>query len=142
MNRIVFCGHGGYGSGYKSGLEMIAGKSEKILAVDFCEGESDETLYTKLQVLCGQYPDDGLIFACDMIGGSPYKQAVKVSFKKDTRQVVIGISTLAVLEVLPVLNELPIWELAEKLVEVSHSCICHVNTNELVGEEKRIDEGI
>lgn len=63
--------------------------------VDFEEKDSVEDLAGKLSVAIDSLTDvDGILFLCDLTGGSPFKTAVELSVKNDKPMEVIGGSNL------------------------------------------------
>ena len=80
MNYIVITGHGNYATGMKSALELIAGPKDNVLAFDFFKEESEEQFSLKFKDLDKK---NNYLFACDLIGGTPYKVASRLELNKE-----------------------------------------------------------
>ena len=80
MLGLIVTGHGNFATGLQSSLRLIAGEKENMCFVDFEEKDSVEDLAGKLSVAIDSLTDvDGILFLCDLTGGSPFKTAVELS---------------------------------------------------------------
>ncbi len=102
MIGIIITGHGRFSEGMISSIEMIAGKTESLIGVNFLETESTEDLdkhlldaYTELK-----NKNDGVIIVCDLLGGSPFKSAATLSVAHDNVSVLAGINLASCLELI------------------------------------------
>ncbi|GAB6169119.1 PTS sugar transporter subunit IIA [Clostridium carnis] len=100
MVGIIVTGHGNFATGMLSSLELIAGKSDKLIGVDFTAEDSTETLEVKIEKAMNEF-DDEIIVLSDLAGGSPFKVSAilgqKLSDKKI--QVVAGTNLGMLIEV-------------------------------------------
>lgn len=91
MLGLIVTGHGNFATGLKSSLRLIAGEKENMCFVDFEEKDSVDDLASKLSTAIDSLTDvDGILFLCDLTGGSPFKTAVELSVKNDKQMEVIG----------------------------------------------------
>ena len=75
----------------QSSLRLIAGDKENMCFVDFEEKDSVEDLTAKLSAAIDSLSNaDGILFLCDLTGGSPFKTSVELSVKDDKPMEVIG----------------------------------------------------
>lgn len=75
MIGIIVTGHGHFASGITSSIELICGKQEKYVAIDF-DGEGTEKLENDLRNAFEELKEcEGIIVFSDLAGGSPYKLA-------------------------------------------------------------------
>jgi N-acetylgalactosamine PTS system EIIA component len=102
MIGIIITGHGRFSEGMISSLEMIAGKTESLIGVNFLESESTDDLdkhllesYSELMKTC-----DGVIIVCDLYGGSPFKSAATLSVSQANISVLAGINLASCLELI------------------------------------------
>ena len=74
MLGLIVTGHGNFASGLRSSLKLIAGEKENMcfVAIDSLSNV------------------DGILFLCDLTGGSPFKTSVELSVKSDKQMEVIG----------------------------------------------------
>lgn len=94
--KTVVTGHGNFASGIVSALKLLSGEHADILAVDFTEEMNEVDLGIKLK---GIVQDDiQTLFFTDLAGGTPFKEAVKISFNNDNIEVVSGCNLAALLE--------------------------------------------
>lgn len=89
MIGLIVTGHGNFGSGLTSSLELIAGPQEDYKYVDFTK-EVDE-LRADLESAMEELKDcEGILVLSDLVGGSPFKTAVEVGFPRGNVEVVGG----------------------------------------------------
>ena len=76
MISIIVVGHGHFASGILSSLELIAGKQNKLIAIDFtADMTSDDVQNCLISVL--NLKEETLIL-CDLLGGTPFKVAASL----------------------------------------------------------------
>jgi PTS system N-acetylgalactosamine-specific IIA component len=120
MIGIIITGHGRFSEGMMSSIEMIAGKAESLMGVNFLETESTDDLdkhlleaYTELK-----QKNDGVIIVCDLLGGSPFKSAATLSVKQENVSVLAGINLASCLELIFArMNETDALKLADLMLE-------------------------
>lgn len=101
MIGLIVTGHGHFASGVRSGMELVTGAAENARFVDFQVEDTPETLGEKFdQALKELSGCDGILFLCDLAGGTPYKTAVERSLSGGSvpMEVVGGISLPMLLE--------------------------------------------
>ena len=121
MTNLIIVGHGGFGSAVKNVLSMLYGETEGVFYVDFNKEDDLQTLIGKIETaaaLC----DGGLLFACDVAGGSPFRQCAIKCIDRPDWMAVAGLNIAAYAEIINNL-ELPVEELLELGMEVTHSTI-------------------
>jgi len=118
MIGIIITGHGKIASGLKSSIELIAGKQEKLEAVDFIEGDSIEDLHRKIKGAVDVLnSEEGIIFFTDIIGGSPFKTSVMISREIKNSEVIAGTNLPAVINILFDRSLLSVDEIKNKALE-------------------------
>jgi PTS system N-acetylgalactosamine-specific IIA component len=138
-NRIIIIGHHHYATGLLGAFEMIAGKNVDITAIDF---EGDEDIAPTYQKLIKKYADDNILFICDLLGGTPYKEASKLAFAKPNVEVVIGCNLGSLLEISMIKDKLSIQELSKKIVLASQKNTSLFDKKEFKQRMKSKDEEI
>lgn len=137
-NYLIIMGHGNYGSGVLSALELIGGSKEEILALDFLKEESEEEFTSQLQA---KLPKEGnLLFACDLLGGTPYKVAARLKSQNENIAIVAGANVGGLLDISFKLDKLSLEELAKSLKEASLKNLFIVSDLKVVDEE--VTDGI
>ena len=122
MSKVIVMGHGGYGTALKRSLAMLVGELEGFYFLDFNETDSLDDLNRQIDALLPEVGGDGVLFACDVAGGSPFRTAAERCLQHPDWAVVAGINTSAYSEIS--LNlELSTQELAEMACEVARDTI-------------------
>lgn len=122
MTKIIVVGHGGYGTAVKNNLGMIVGETEGFLYVDFDLTDDINILEDKLKVAVKSCGDDEILFACDIAGGSPFRQSAMLCVEEPRYRAVAGLNTAAFAEMVYNL-ELSADELANMAVDVTKSSV-------------------
>ena len=101
MIGIITTGHGNFATGLTSSLNLIAGKAENYVAVDFLGEESVEDLRANLTSAMDSLSNcEGILVFSDLAGGSPFKTAVEVKMTRDQKiEVVAGTNLPMIIEI-------------------------------------------
>ncbi len=79
MFEIIIVSHGGFASGLRSSMEMIAGEQRLLYDLSLSSDETASTLQHKINTLVSSLKkDDGLLVLTDILGGTPTLVAMKV----------------------------------------------------------------
>lgn len=128
MIGFVLTGHGNFALGVKSAVDMVAGDQEAFVAVPF-DGTQVEAFSTELRdaITALRETCEGVIVFSDLLGGTPFNQAMLLTQEIDGVEVVAGSN-------LPMLVELvmtrsfgaaTLEELVEQAVTVGKTGVCH-----------------
>ena len=136
--KIIVSGHGNYASGLQATIHLLAGDIANIEYIDFTDNMDDIQLSERFQrAVIGE---NNVVFMCDLLGGTPFKEAVKLSqvSEKDIA-VTSGCNVGALLEVGFELTtySAPAKKLAEKLVKISQ-----VQTKVFHHQAIQVDDGV
>ncbi|WP_407893875.1 PTS N-acetylglucosamine/galactosamine EIIA subunit [Lacticaseibacillus sp. N501-2] len=142
MAKIIVTGHGHFATGLKSTVELLAGPQANMSFVDFTTGMDDVLLHTALQQALT--PDTPTVFFCDLLGGTPFKQAVTLSTQvAQPIEVVAGANVAALLEVAFTLADATDADaLADQLVSASQQALTHFKLKKPVAEPDADEDGI
>ncbi len=100
MIGILVTGHGKFGSGLTSSLELIAGNQNNYQYVDFVQEYSVDDLKNALTDAIEKLNDcSGILILTDIPGGSPFKTAVEIGYPKGNVNVVSGTNLPMLIEV-------------------------------------------
>ena len=120
MKKLIITGHGQYASGLKSSLELLAGPNDDLVFIDFPAELNEAGLRKQMEnTIQSVSPDDELLFICDILGGTPYKNAAILSNDNDRFEVVAGCNLGSILEAVFQKETMSIVELADSLVDSS-----------------------
>ena len=127
MIGIIITGHGTFATGISSALELLTGHQDFIAAIDFKEDHSEEQLKENLKTAFQRFRDCGQILVlCDILGGSPFKNAVLLSFGDERIKVLYGINLGMAVELAMrcMTGQLPEADaLVEELIEIGKTQI-------------------
>lgn len=100
MIGLIVTGHGNFGTGLTSSLNLIAGEQEAYKAVDFIQEYSVEDLERELNKAMDELKDcEGILVLSDLVGGSPFKTAVMVGYARENVRVVGGSNLPMIIEI-------------------------------------------
>ena len=127
---MIICGHGHYATGFKSTMELLAGKNEDIFYVDFTEADTDGTLKEKLLSVVNENINEEILFVCDILGGTPFRVAAEIASSSKNMELVAGCNIGGILEASFLKDSMPLGQLADEIVEKSKSSIIRFSINE------------
>ena len=138
-NIIIITGHAHYATGLLSSLEMIAGKNDDIIAVDFTDGVDVSKIYADL---INKYKQDNVLFVCDLLGGTPFKEASKLTYNLTNAEVVIGCNLGSLLEISLIKDSLNLTNLVSLIITSSQKNIIHLIKDSLKNKPEENSDGI
>lgn len=121
MTDVIVIGHGGYGTAVKNVLGMLMGAPAGMLFVDFNQEDDLNVLTRKIEEALSQCGAD-VLFACDIAGGSPFRQCAMRCLERPGCVAVAGLNVAAIAEMSFQLT-LPPGELAELAMEATRSSV-------------------
>ena len=101
MIGCILTGHGTFANGLADALSMIPGDQDYFIPVPFIEAGAasyPETLASTISDLLDQ--TDGVLIFCDLLGGTPFNQAMMLSQNYNNVEVVTGTNLPMLLETL------------------------------------------
>jgi Phosphotransferase system, mannose/fructose-specific component IIA len=122
MTKVIVIGHAGYGSAMKRNINMLVGDVPDFEFVDFNEQDDLELLRGKLSKALKKIQGSDVLFACDLSGGSPFREAALLCSENENYAVVAGLNTSAYTDMVYSLDLTPL-ELAEQAADVARSTI-------------------
>lgn len=79
MIGLIVSGHGNFATGLLSAAEVIAGKQDRVVAIDFLSGDSSEGLHEKIVQAIKDLACEAVVLLTDIAGGTPFNQSVLIS---------------------------------------------------------------
>lgn len=122
MTKVIVLGHGGYATAMKNNLGMLLGELEGFFYIDFNPGDDLNDLDQRIKEIISGHEDDPILFACDLTGGSPFRQACLLAVEHPNMVVVAGINTSGYADIAYALELSPL-ELAHQAMEASKEAI-------------------
>lgn len=124
MVGFVLTGHGQFSTGLASAIAMVAGDQPAFEVVPF-EGDAAATYgndlreaITKLGAEC-----EGVLVFVDLLGGTPFNQAMMISQDVENIEVVTGTNLPMLIELLFLRNGSSLSELADQAISVGQAGI-------------------
>lgn len=100
MIGIIVTGHGNFGSGLTSSLNLIGGEQKNYQFVDFIQEYSVEDLERELNKAMDALKEcEGIIVMSDLAGGSPFKTAVVCGATRGNVEVIGGTNLPMLIEI-------------------------------------------
>ena len=99
MIGIIITGHGNFGDGIKSSLDLIAGNQENLKIVNFDGNGTDKLTADLKQAMEEMKECNGILVFSDLPGGSPFKIAVESSVDYPNVRVIAGTNLPMVCEI-------------------------------------------
>lgn len=118
MTQIIVLGHGGYGTAVKNNLSMLLGSPEGFHFIDFNPEDNLDILRERIMDTIALIGNDPILFACDLTGGSPFREASIITYSNPAYACVGGLNTAGYSELVYNLS-LPAFELANLAIEAS-----------------------
>lgn len=90
MVGFIVTGHGSFAKGLLSSLELITGKTENIIGVDFTHDVSPKDLEQKINDAYKELNCKEVVIFTDLVGGTPFKTSVKLKLARKNIEVLSG----------------------------------------------------
>jgi N-acetylgalactosamine PTS system EIIA component len=142
---IIVSGHGNYATGIQSTLELLAGKDEDLLFIDFLADDTDVNLREKFTAAIEVNKGSEILFICDILGGTPFKIAGEVSNSSENMELVAGCNVGGILDKVLIKDSLTLRELADGIVEGSKNSTMRfekIDVNSIKTTDVSFEDGI
>lgn len=121
MTNMIVIGHGGFGTAIQRTLGMLMGDLPGILYVDFNKEDDLEILKGKIDAAAAQC-EGKILFACDLAGGSPFRQCAVLCVDNPAYRAVAGVNISAFAE-LAINLDMSAEELARLAVDTTRETV-------------------
>lgn len=101
MIGFILTGHGEFAPGLASALELVAGRQEGFKVVPFDVDKAadyPELIHSEIAAMREQ--TDGVVVFCDLLGGTPFNQAMMASQSTPDVEIVVGANLPMLIETL------------------------------------------
>lgn len=99
MTGIIVTGHGTFSEGMISAIDLLGGNQEHLKYVNFTASMSTDALNSRLE--CAVLELAGcthILILCDLVGGSPFKEAAVIASKREDITVIGGANMAMLIE--------------------------------------------
>lgn len=86
---IIITGHGKFGSGLKTSLDLIVGNYDFVKTVDFTEEKSPEFIKEEINAFANEAQGKIYVFT-DLVGGTPFKVSCELALDNSNLEVLSG----------------------------------------------------
>lgn len=126
MIGFILTGHGQFSTGLASAIEMVAGPQPDFQIVPF-EGDHAAEYGDDLRAAISAMREktDGVLVFVDLLGGTPFNQAMMIAQDIDGVEVVTGANLPMLIELMFLRDGTTLENLAAQAVEVGHEGIVH-----------------
>lgn len=101
MFGIIVTGHGNFATGITSSLELIIGKQEQYVAVDFPQTDTKTELENNIRQAIELYKEEEhILIFCDLLSGSPFNVSIMEAMNDDRIRVIYGTNLGMLIEAL------------------------------------------
>lgn len=139
MIGVVLTGHGRYAYGMTDSLFLTMGEQEAYAAVEFTPDVTPEQLSAKIRAAAETVGDEGVLILCDMAGGTPFNETIKLLPTLDREvEVLAGISLPVLIEACMDREDKTVHELAQQLLETGQSTLMRFAAAD--DQEEEVDE--
>ena len=121
---------------------MIAGSKDNVFAVDFLSDDNNDILEGKFNKIIEENKDSEILFVCDLMGGTPFKVASKLSFTNNNYEVVTGINLGGLIDTSMKLDKMSIGELKISCKDASIRSVIPLEKVIEKDKEEESNEGI
>jgi PTS system N-acetylgalactosamine-specific IIA component len=126
MTKVIILGHGEYGTLIKSNLNMLVGSIEGFYYIDFKSSDNVDILRSKIYNLIKALNNSKILFICDVVGGTPFRESCLLAAENSDYVVVGGLNTAGISEIAYNLTMNP-KELAELAIEAAKASMLIYN---------------
>ena len=99
MIGILVTGHGSFATGIVSALEVILGKQDNLVTVDFPDGDTKTELEKNMQEgFLKLNACEKIAVFCDLLSGSPFNTAIPYGIRNENIKVLFGTNLAMLIE--------------------------------------------
>lgn len=144
MAGIMITGHGHFPSGVLSAVELVAGTSGEIVAVDFEAGQTARELRAAMTAALESLDEDQVLILADLAGGTPFNTAavLKQEVKGKEIRLLAGASMPMVVEAVFSRAAVGLDELTAMAAQAAAEGLMDADRLEYSGEEPQFEDGL
>lgn len=115
--KFIITGHGNFATGLMSSVKLITGLEKALVAIDFEESMSSDTLRDELVSQVKSINEsEAIVIFTDIAGGTPFNQSVLLKNENDNIEVVAGTNLPILIEAV-LSQESDVDSLLSKLID-------------------------
>ena len=144
MTGIIITGHGHFPTGLLSAVSLVAGKPEKVEAVDFTEGMSQAELREELEAAVNRLESEEILILADLVGGTPFNTAASLRTDRQDKsiKVVAGVNMPALVEAVFSRSMFGLDQLTENLLKAGRDGLVNLDGMENGETKPEFEDGL
>lgn len=140
MIGIIIGGHGGLPQELLRACEMICGTQKNIRTVSFQVGEDADIVRRRYEEAIAELDcADGVLFLCDLFGGSPFNEASRMAVLREDYGVLTGVNLPLLVTLTTSRNKLdgslPMRALIDAAEKMAHEGIERLHADDIDDEK-------
>lgn len=145
MVGVIVCGHGSLPQEFVRAAEMICGVQKNVRAVSFQMWEDPSVVQQRYEDVIEELDcKDGILFLCDLFGGSPFNEASRLVAADETYGIVTGINLPLLIDILTSRRKLsgamPMRALLADVKRLAHEGIASLHMDDLDEEDGDVSD--
>lgn len=138
MIGFIVSGHGRFASGITAAIELIIGKQENYIAVDFPDGDTKTEIEKNMhEAIVSLDECEHIVIFCDLLSGSPFNTAIMEAMNSDKLSVIYGTNLGMLMESLMNRNMgFSKEDIVNKAVETGKECIGRFEYKEIDDDDE------
>lgn len=137
MIAFILTAHGSLADELLKSAELIGGEQANVAAIKFFPGEDQSHLIAKYtEALQSMEKDDGVLFLCDLFGGSPFNAASRLATGMENWDAVTGVNLPMLLELYGLRTSHSVGQLAAAAKEIGAMSIQSLKSLKPLEEEE------
>lgn len=144
MIGIVVTGHAHFPSGLLSAIELVAGKPENVVGVDFESGQSSDDLSRSLKAAVEMLEGEEVLMLADLVGGTPFNMAVLLrdQIPQKRIRVLAGINLAGMVEAVFSRSIVPFEQLVTQVKKAAEEGVVSLSDISGNSEEPEFEGGL
>jgi PTS system N-acetylgalactosamine-specific IIA component len=140
MIGIVLTGHGNFARGMTTGLELVLGKQEMYIDVNFPIGDTATELEENMTRAINKLENcENIVVFADILSGSPFNAAIMKAMKDERIKVIYGVNFGMLIEAVMNRNTgMDFNEIVSNAVESGKSQIGAFNANAVIDDDDKL----
>ncbi len=137
MIAIIISAHGALAGELLTSSALISGEQENVTAITFVPGEDQSHLIAKYtEAIDRMDTSEGVLFLCDLFGGSPFNAASRMAASENNWDVITGVNLPMLLELFGLRSGSTVPQLAESAKQAGMMGIQSLKSLKPVEEEE------
>lgn len=145
MIGVIVCGHGSLPQEFVRAAEMICGMQNNVRAISFQMWEEPDVVRTRYEeAIASMECEDGVLFLCDLFGGSPFNEASRLVALHENYGIITGVNLPLLIDLMTSRRKLDgtnqMRDLLVEIKQMAHEGIASLHMDDL--EDESLASGV